>query len=125
MRARDWRTPVGASARDSNPAAQRLIARNAGEAARFLRALANEHRLLVLCSLAEAECSVSQLRERVALSQSALSQHLALLRRAGLVDTRREAQAIHYRLADARVRRLMPERYALFGETATPPEHRR
>jgi DNA-binding transcriptional ArsR family regulator len=99
-----------------------VMARNAGQAARFLRALANENGLMVLCSLAEAEYSVSQLRDRVPLSQSALSQHLALLRREGLVETRREAQTIHYRLADARVRRLIPELYALFCEPAIAEE---
>ncbi len=70
------------------------MARNAGEAARFLRALANESRLMVLCTLAEGECSVSGLLERVPLSQSALSQHLGVLRREGLVDTRREADPL-------------------------------
>jgi DNA-binding transcriptional ArsR family regulator len=50
--------------------------------------------------LAEGECSVGQLNERVELSQSALSQHLAVLREQGLVQTRRESQTIFYRLAD-------------------------
>jgi ArsR family transcriptional regulator, virulence genes transcriptional regulator len=72
---------------------------HAEEAARLLKALANPHRLLVLCTLAEAELTVGELNERVPLSQSALSQHLAVLRADGLVATRREAQAIHYRLA--------------------------
>jgi DNA-binding transcriptional ArsR family regulator len=90
------------------------MARNADEAARFLRTLGNESRLMVLCTLAEGERSVSSLLERVPLSQSALSQHLAVLRREGLVATRREAQTIHYRLADTRVRQLMPVLYDLF-----------
>ncbi len=90
------------------------MAQNASEAARFLRALANESRLMVLCTLAEGEASVSSLLERVPLSQSALSQHLAVLRREGLVATRREAQTIHYRLADARVQQLIPVLYDLF-----------
>jgi DNA-binding transcriptional ArsR family regulator len=85
-----------------------VMADNAGEAARFLRALANENRLMVLCCLGEGELSVSELLERVPLSQSALSQHLAVLRHEGLVGTRREAQTIHYSLTDERVRRLMP-----------------
>ncbi len=86
----------------------KLIADNAEEAERFLRAMANRNRLMVLCSLVPGELSVSALHERVPLSQSALSQHLAVLRRQGLVETRREAQTIHYRIADIRVRRLMP-----------------
>lgn len=85
-----------------------LIADNAQEAERFLRAMANRNRLMVLCSLVPGELSVSALHERVPISQSALSQHLAVLRNHGLVATRREAQTIHYRIADARVRRLMP-----------------
>jgi DNA-binding transcriptional ArsR family regulator len=85
-----------------------LIADNAEAAERFLRAIANRNRLMVLCSLVPGELSVSALHERVPLSQSALSQHLAVLRNHGLVETRREAQTIHYRIADPRVRRLMP-----------------
>lgn len=74
---------------------------HAARAATWLRALANEHRLLVLCALVDAgELSVGQLNERVPLSQSALSQHLSILRRDGLVETRRESQTIHYSLAD-------------------------
>ncbi len=96
------------------------MAHNAGEAARFLRALANESRLMVLCSLVEGESSVSGLLERVPLSQSALSQHLAVLRREGLVATRREAQTIHYRLADARVQQLIPVLYDLFCDPSAP-----
>lgn len=97
----DPAAPAAASPRN-------LIADNADEAERFLRALANRNRLMVLCSLVPGELSVSALHERVPLSQSALSQHLAVLRNQGLVETRREAQTIHYRIADPRVRRLMP-----------------
>ena len=67
---------------------------HAGEAAGFLKALGNEQRLMILCSLLAGPLSVGELNERVDLSQSALSQHLALLREAGLVETRREAQSI-------------------------------
>lgn len=91
-----------------------VMARSAADAARFLRAIGNDNRLMVLCTLAEGEHSVSELHERIPLSQSALSQHLAVLRREGLVDTRREAQVIHYSLADERARRLIPVLYELF-----------
>ena len=77
----------------------REMRNHAGEAAQMLRALANENRLLILCTLAEGECSVGELNDRIQLSQSALSQHLAVLRNDGLVDTRREAQSIFYSLA--------------------------
>ena len=72
---------------------------HAGDAAQLLKALANESRLMILCTLSEGELSVGQLNERVDLSQSALSQHLAVLRRDGLVRTRRESQTIYYSLA--------------------------
>jgi ArsR family transcriptional regulator, virulence genes transcriptional regulator len=74
------------------------MAAHADAAAQLLRSLANPHRLLVLCTLAEGERSVGELNERVPLSQSALSQHLAVLREDGLVSTRREAQTIYYAL---------------------------
>lgn len=80
----------------------------AATAARLLDRLANEKRLLVLCHLAGAgEMTVGALAETVGLSQPALSQHLALLREDGLVATRREAQAVFYRLADPKAARLL------------------
>jgi len=77
------------------------IAERAGEAVVLLKGLANESRLMVMCILAEGELSVSQLNNRLALSQSALSQHLALLREQGLVETRRVGQTIFYSLAES------------------------
>ncbi len=71
----------------------------AAEATRLLTALANEHRLAILCQLVEGERSVGKLVDAVGLTQSALSQHLAKLRAAGIVATRRDAQTIYYRLA--------------------------
>lgn len=71
---------------------------NASEAAALMKSLANENRLMILCTLVAGEMSVSELNERIPLSQSALSQHLASLRRAQLVTTRKEAQAVYYRL---------------------------
>jgi DNA-binding transcriptional ArsR family regulator len=78
-----------------------------GEAAHLLKALGNDQRLLILCNLLEGPLSVGELNQRLDLSQSALSQHLALLREAGLVSTRREAQTIHYSLPDGPVVRVM------------------
>lgn len=71
---------------------------NAQKASRLLKAMSNERRLLILCSLSEGELSVGQMEQMVDLSQSALSQHLARLRRDGLVETRRDAQTIYYTL---------------------------
>lgn len=81
--------------------------RNAAEVSDFLRSLANESRLLVLCALLDGEQSVGELNAHVDLSPSALSQHLAWLREGGLVQTRREAQTIYYSLADKRVKEVL------------------
>lgn len=92
----------------------------AGEVAARLAEAANPKRLLILCHLAKreaegtGEASVGELQAQVGLSQSALSQHLARLRAAGMVATRREGQVIHYRLANDETRRLMRALYAAF-----------
>ena len=70
----------------------------AEEAARLLEALANPRRLMILCELADGERSVGELLPIIGLQQAALSQHLARLRAEGIVATRRESQAIFYRL---------------------------
>ena len=75
----------------------------AGEAASFLKSIANERRLIILWELVNGERTVGELEPIVGLGQSALSQHLARLRDAGLVRARREAQTIHYSLADSSV----------------------
>ncbi len=88
---------------------------NATMVAAILRELANPHRLMVLCSLAEAgEMKVGDIAERVGLSQSALSQHLARLREEGLVAFTRDAQVLRYRIADARVEALLAALYQLY-----------
>lgn len=88
---------------------------NASEAADFLRALSNRPRLLILCQLVERhELSVGQLVDRVGISQSALSQHLAKLRSQGLVAYRREAQTLFYRIADRRANRILETLHELF-----------
>jgi len=93
-----------------------MIERSA-EAEAFLKQLANANRLMVLCVLSEGELSVGQLNERVPISQSALSQHLAKLRDAGFVSTRRESQAVYYRLADERVEKTIQNLYQVFCES--------
>jgi ArsR family transcriptional regulator, virulence genes transcriptional regulator len=91
---------------------------HADDATRLLKALSNSSRLMVLCSLAQGELTVGQLNERVPLSQSALSQHLAVLRRDDLVRTRRSAQTIYYRLAEGPAGRLIETLHEIFcGET--------
>lgn len=87
----------------------------AGAAVSLLKAMANECRLLVLCHLsASGELSVGDLAERVGLSQSALSQHLAKLREEGLVATRKDAQTVYYRLGDPRAEQLLALLHGLF-----------
>jgi len=74
---------------------------HAEQAAQLLKAIAHPARLRVLCQLVEGEASVGELQASAGLSMSALSQHLAVMRGAGLVATRREAQTIFYALADS------------------------
>lgn len=97
------------------------FASKAGEAAALLKALANETRLMVLCTLVGGEHSVSELQDACNLSQSALSQHLARLRDEGLVATRREAQSIYYRLDDPMAASLLATLAALY----CPPKRKR
>ncbi|MFT3719595.1 ArsR/SmtB family transcription factor [Pseudorhodoferax sp.] len=87
---------------------RQFLYEGAARAAALLRAVGNEHRLLVLCLLIEhGEMSVGALLEQVALSQSALSQHLAKMREEGLVTFRREAQTLYYRIDNPDVRTLI------------------
>ena len=72
-----------------------------------MKVLSNEHRLMILCQLAEGEKSVGELAELLSVRQAALSQQLALLRKDGMVQTRRQAQNVFYSLAREDVRSLM------------------
>ena len=93
----------------------RRLARQAGDAAQLLKLLGNEKRLLILCYLAvRGEMTVGDILNVIDISPSALSQHLARLRAHGLVATRREAQAVHYRLADGLVRALMDTLHGIY-----------
>ena len=94
---------------------------HAGDAAQLLKTLGNEQRLLVLCNLVAGPLSVGELNERVDLSQSALSQHLALLREAGLVATRRDAQTIYYSLPPGPVTRVMAVLQDIYCGVRPPP----
>ena len=73
------------------------------EAAALLRTMGNENRLMILCRLGGEELSVGTLGQSFQISQSALSQHLAVLRDQGLVATRKEGQTVYYRIADPAV----------------------
>ena len=87
------------------------------EASALLRALANESRLIILCQLSQGECSVGQLQAELPLSQSALSQHLARLRRDGLIEARRESRNIFYSLSPGPVETVLESLYNSFCET--------
>ena len=84
----------------SSPGAPFDLGDCAQDAAKMLKLLASEQRLLLLCRLVEGEASVGDLAAHAKLAQSAASQHLAKMRGEGLVATRRHAQSIMYRLAD-------------------------
>lgn len=83
------------------------LQQQANDAAKVLRILAHPERLMVLCQLREGEKNVSSLLENSALSQSAFSQHLTVLRQAGLVETRKESQSVFYRIAGGKVENLI------------------
>jgi DNA-binding transcriptional ArsR family regulator len=101
------------------------LQRRAGEACELLKALGNPHRLMILCQLVDGEKSVGELVRAIGLSQSALSQHLARLRRDGLVRTRRSAQTIYYAIAGSEARALMEALHGLYCCRQSPdPGHR-
>jgi len=83
------------------------LQKRASHAATLLKVMANASRLIILCQLAEGEKAVGELEGVVGLSQSALSQHLSVLRQQGLVTTRREGQSICYSLASKEAQTIM------------------
>jgi len=93
----------------------------AGKAAKLLKMMSNERRLMILCHLLDGEKSVGELEQLVGLRQSPLSQHLARLRREKLVATRREAQTIYYSLAADGPRRLLGVLHELYCEVQPGP----
>lgn len=94
----------------------------AADAERLLRSMANRNRLMILCQLGEGERSVGELAATVGLGQSALSQHLARLRRERLVETRRAAQTIFYRLSSPAVVAMIETLAQIF---CPPPKRRK
>jgi DNA-binding transcriptional ArsR family regulator len=97
----------------------RLAAREASD---LLRALANRHRLLIICQLVERERSVGELAKFLGIRDSTVSQHLAILRRDGLVAARRDAQTIWYSISSAPARALLETLYRVY---CAPTRHRR
>src|SRR5690606_37105866 len=89
---------------------------NARRASTLLKAMSNRHRLMVLCELVGGEKCVGELESIIGLSQSALPQHLARLRRDNLVKTRRSAQTIYYSLAGNEAGAVIRALHELYGE---------
>jgi DNA-binding transcriptional ArsR family regulator len=86
----------------------------ARKASDFLKAVAHENRLVILCLLSERERSVTELEEFLALSQATVSQQLARLRHEGLVESRREGRTVYYSLADETTKRFIQAIYDKF-----------
>ena len=90
---------------------------NSRQASAFLKSIANERRLLILCQLAEGERNVSELEALIGIRQPSLSQHLARLRNDGLVATRRDSKCVYYRLSSHEVEQVIGLLYQLFCST--------
>lgn len=93
------------------------LQQNAGRASELLQAMSNPHRLLILCHLSNGEKCVSELEKEIGLSQSALSQHLALLRRENLVETRRECHSVFYSLSGREAVTMINTLYGIYCPT--------
>jgi DNA-binding transcriptional ArsR family regulator len=103
--------------RERSQELERMVG-NATRAANFLKALAHESRLMILCILAEGEKSVSELEDILSLRQPTVSQQLARLRADGLVSTRRDGKTIYYTLASADARVVIATIYTVFCKKA-------
>ena len=99
------------------------IQENAKRASNLLKAMSNQHRLLILCQLVPGEKCVGDLEKIVGLSQSALSQHLGRLRQNGLVSTRRDAQTIFYSLKGEEASAVIETIYGLYCGTEAVLSH--
>ncbi len=88
--------------------------KRAGEVANLLKTLSHPVRLMLVCTLVEGEYSVGALEEQIGIGQPTLSQQLAVLRDAGIVETRREAKQIFYRLTEAKAAQLVGALYSIF-----------
>jgi DNA-binding transcriptional ArsR family regulator len=91
----------------------------ADHAINLLKALSGKSRLMILCQLVEGERAVSELADALDMRQAAVSQQLALLRKDGLVNVRREARTMHYSLAGDEARRIIEVLYELFCDDET------
>jgi DNA-binding transcriptional ArsR family regulator len=97
----------------------------ADQASELLKALANRHRLLIICQLIDGERSVGDLAQLLNLRDSTVSQHLALLRKDGLVAARRDAQTIYYSIASPAAREVLKTLYQVFCAPGSPGRMKR
>ena len=109
-----WRRSRPAIDESTPPEEIDRITRSAEEATTFLKALAHEGRLMILCHLVTGEKTVMELERLLGARQAAVSQQLARLRAEGLVTPRRDGKAIHYSLADERPRAILEVLYEQF-----------
>jgi len=86
----------------------------ANEAAKMLKSIAHRDRLLILCILSEGEKSVAELQQHSTLSQSAFSQHLAVLRKEALVETRKVSQSVYYRISNPNIAKILEALYQIY-----------
>ena len=91
-----------------------VMREKAGRASQLLSAMSNEKRLMILCQLVEGERTVGQLAEQLGVRQSTVSQHLALLKKDGFVESRRDAQSQYYSLAGTEARAVLEALYTLY-----------
>jgi len=108
------RSKSAGASRRSTAVSLEAMQRHADEAVGVLKALGSSNRLMLVCQLLEGERSVGELADVLGLAQSVVSQHLALLRRDGLVAGRREGQSIYYAISDDRVHALMARLFELY-----------
>lgn len=102
-----------------------IMQKSAASVAEFLRGLANEKRLMIVCQLADGEKSVGEICDALETRQSTVSQQLALLRREGFVKARKEAQMVYYSLADENARQVVELLYTLFCAAKQPRRGRK
>ncbi len=96
--------------------------RAADGASELLKALANRHRLMIVCQLIDGERSVGELADAIGVRDSTVSQHLALLRKDGIVGTRRDGQTIFYSIESPAARSVVE---VLYGQYCTPRSGKR
>lgn len=90
-------------------------------ASRSLKAMSHPLRLKILCTLGDKEISVQDIVQHVGTSQSNISQHLAILRDKGILDSRKDANRVYYRVDDTRTLRLIDMMREVFCTTAITP----